>query len=758
MADGPEERTMKKERKIRLTVLSAMLALSCVLFPWGLQSQEAAGNGDPIHALQSKVRQLPEAEADAATVDWLIETPAQKARLSRRGDRDLILCNGLISRTFRLIPNGATHSLKNLATGEEYVRSPRPEAEVVIDGSSYPVGGLEGQPEHGYFRTGWLENMHSPEGAFILRDFDLQPLREHIAWKKTRWISSTQWQRTGLELVFHYTHPGALEGVEVEVHYEIFDGLPLMSKWIVVRNGGTSEIVLNHFTSEIIAHPELNNYVDLPTQWDPPNFYMENDFAFGGSTYADSDRSVFWETDSLYTSQVNWERRTPVVMKSMLRTGPEYRLAPGEQFESFRTYILALDGTDRERNSLSKRKMYRTLAPWITENPIFLHLTSTDEQEVKTAIDQCAETGYEMVILSFGSGLNMEDVSEGNIEKFSRLADYAHGKGIELGGYSLFSSRSIDDRTDVIDVRTGKPGGAKFGNAPCAGSEWGIAYIGHLKRFIELTGFDILEHDGPYPGDFCASTSHPGHDGYGDSQWKQWKLTTDFYRWLRAKGVYANMPDFYLLSGTSKIPIGYREVNWSLPRARQIVLGRQNIYDGTWLKPPSMGWTFVPLTEYHGGGPAATLEPLSEHLEEYRAHMVQNYGSGVQACYRGPRLYDTEETRELVASTIRWYKQYRDILNADVIHLRRPDGRDWDGILHADPKLEIKGFAMLYNPTVEPIRRKIVLPLYYCGLKETAKVSVDEGEYISHGLNRDYEIEVEVLIPANGSVRIKIKE
>ena len=107
------------------------------------------------------------------------------------------------------------------------------------------------------------------------------------------------------------------------------------------------------------------------------------------------------------------------------------------------------------------------------------------------------------------------------------------------------------------------------------------------------------------------------------------------------------MPDFYILSGTSKVGIGYREVNWSLPRAQQLMLGRQNIYDGTWLRTPSMGWTFVPLTEYHGGGKAATLEPLSEHLEDYRAHMVQNYGSGVQACYRGPRLYDTEETRDL---------------------------------------------------------------------------------------------------------------
>jgi hypothetical protein len=38
---------------------------------------------------------------------------------------------------------------------------------------------------------------------------------------------------------------------------------------------------------------------------------------------------------------------------------------------------------------------------------------------------------------------------------------------------------------------------------------------------------------------------------------------------------------------------------WSLPRERQIIIARQNIFDGTWEKTPSMGWMFTPLTVYH---------------------------------------------------------------------------------------------------------------------------------------------------------------
>ncbi len=701
---------------------------------------------------------LPTEQLKAAQKDWLLESPEIKSHVQQLGEKQVTLSNGLISRTIRLLPNAATVSLRNLVTDEEYIRSVKPEALISINGISYPIGGLSGQKEHAYLKSEWLDEMNSLENSFEYQGMEIRELSDHIPWKQTRWIPTTQWKRTGKEVILSYSHSSSsLASVTVEVHYEIYDHLPLLCKWMVVKNKGTQKIRIDHFTSEIIAHPEKNNYVDEPSRWDLPNLYLENDYAFGGFTYVESPNAIYWETDPEYSSQVNWEMKTPCILKSQPALGPEYELEPGKSFESFRTYLLALDGSDRERNGLSIRKMYRTLAPWITENPIFMHMTTTKPSKVKEAIDQCKETGYEMVILSFGSGLTLEDVSEKNIQKYRELADYAHKQGIQLGGYSLFSSRKIGPETDVIDLQTGKPGGAKFLNAPCGLSEWGIDYYQKIGAFLEQTGFDVLEHDGPYPGDFCASTTHPGHDGHGDSQWRQWRQATDFYKELRSRGIYMNLPDIYHLSGSNKIGIGYREVNWSLPREQQILLGRQNIYDGTWLKPPSMAWTFVPLTQYHGGGAAATLEPLADHLPEYEAHMTQNYGSGVQACYRGPRLYDTEETRALVFKQIAHYKKYREILNADIIHLRRPDGRDWDGILHVDPNLETKGYALLYNPSGEEIKRTISLPLYYTGLSESASISIGEEPPSSYTLSREYEVEIEVSIPANGSIPILIK-
>ncbi|MDQ2863782.1 MAG: hypothetical protein M3R50_09090 [Bacteroidota bacterium] len=102
----------------------------------------------------------------------------------------------------------------------------------------------------------------------------------------------------------------------------------------------------------------------------------------------------------------------------------------------------------------------------------------------------------------------------------------------------------------------------------------GACIFTKIKNIFTKTGFDLLVHDGPYPGDICASTSHPGHEGIYDSQWKQWWLSISFYRWLRAKGVYVNAPDWYFLNGSNKIAMGYRETDWSLPRDRQIILER----------------------------------------------------------------------------------------------------------------------------------------------------------------------------------------
>ena len=51
-----------------------------------------------------------------------------------------------------------------------------------------------------------------------------------------------------------------------------------------------------------------------------------------------------------------------------------------------------------------------------------------------------------------------------------------------------------------------------------------------------------------------------------------------------------------------------------------------------------------------------------------------------------------------------------------MIHMRRPDGRDWDGFVHVNPQGREKALAFFYNPLAEAITREIRVPLHYAGL------------------------------------------
>ena len=569
---------------------------------------------DPLQALPP----LTSASSQPIASDWLIAPTRRKAGVYRsESGREVVMTNGLIRRAWRTAPDAATVSFVNLRTGQSMLRGVKPECVVELNGAEWNVGGLAGQPDYAYLNPAWLEQMTASPRAFHFARFEVGKTEAPFAWKAARPSSQGPWPPPGVSLTLAFEPPaGTLPGVEVLVHYEMYDGIPLIAKWLSVRNGSNAELTLNRFTSELLAVVDYESTVDhapLP----PDVLHVETEYAFNGSDARSASRAVNWVPDPQYGSQVNYARLSPVLLEVRPPLGPSAAIPPGATWTSFRTFELAQDSTDRERRGLAQRRMYRTIAPWVTENPIFMHVRRADPQSVKLAIDQCAEVGFEMVIVSFGSGLNMENEDAAYLAQMKSLVEYAHSKGVQLGGYSLLASRRIDDENDVINPKTGRPGDAIFGNSPCLGSRWGLDYFRKLRHFIEATGFDVLEHDGSYPGDVCASTRHPGHRGLEDSQVRQWEQITGFYRWCRARGVYLNVPDWYFLNGSSKTAMGYRETNWSLPRDRQIILGRQNIYDGTWGKTPSMGWMFVPLVEYQGGGAAATLEPLEQHLADY---------------------------------------------------------------------------------------------------------------------------------------------
>ncbi len=663
--------------------------------------------------------------------------------------QEILLSNGIASRRFTLTPDFSCISLQNLYSGEEFLRSIKPEITLTIDGEKYPVGGVKGQFERAFLKAEWLSTFTADQG-FRYLSHEVTSITRSFGWEDHRSRTKRDFPPKGkcLHVTFQSDLP-QLKGIMVTVHYELYDDLPAFGKSFTLYNNSGREILLNEFEAEILAITEHDTNSELSlakTSRAERNIFVTSDIE---NQYTPT---FGYELDPEYTSQVDFNCLSYTKLVSKPQLGPHKRIANGESFDSFTAFMMLYDETDRARRTLQISRFYQTLAPWTTENPIYVHIISNDEEELRAAVDQCVATGFEMIIISFGSDVDMENTSPENIAKFKRIADYAHQNGIEIGCYSLLASRELGKEHDVVNDNI------IFGHSPCLGSKWGEQYMKNIRTFIEQTGFDVLEHDGSYPGDTCASTSHPGHECYEDSLYTQLMTITKFYNECRDKGIYLTVPDHYYLAGNTKCCMGYKEVNWSLPRMHQQIIARQNIYDGTHNKLPTMGWMFVPLTEYHGGGAAATIEPLCEHLDHYRMMLNNNLMAGVQASYRGKRIYDTDETKAMVKDSIDIYKAHRAIFESPIVHLRRPDGRDYDGYLHVNPDLDEKGMLVLFNPLNEDITPKIRVPLTFTGIEGMASVAPYGENAILCPLNRDDTATVQVTVPANDYTWLVIKQ
>ena len=82
--------------------------------------------------------------------------------------------------------------------------------------------------------------------------------------------------------------------------------------------------------------------------------------------------------------------------------------------------------------------------------------------------------------------------------------------------------------------------------------------------------------------------------------------------------------------------------------------------------------------------------------------------------------------RDAVRRWTTWFRANRAILEADVVHGRRPDGRDVDWLLHVAPGTATPALLAVYNPLAAPVTRRIVVDVSLAGLSGTLRVG--EGD------------------------------
>ena len=297
---------------------------------------------------------------------------------------------------------------------------------------------------------------------------------------------------------------------------------------------------------------------------------------------------------------------------------------------------------------LSVRATTRVLTPATLENPIFFHNTNASSAGIRAAVDQMADVGFEMMILSFGSEFDLESTNQTYIQQMHDDIAYAASNGIEVGGYDLIVwTRDPGEWWDAVDPATN----STHGDA-CAASGWIDQLTSLATGFVAATGLAGIETDGPYPGYVCASTNHSHHSGLADSVYQQTLLQGELFRRLRAMNVYIHQPDAYYFQGGAKSTMGYNENQFSLPRWTDLHVSRMTVFDDTYLKLPTQGWMFVPAYGLSCRRRCGRVRSDESELGGVRVGAGSNiWVWGVAACYRGYRLFDSEEARAVV---IKW--------------------------------------------------------------------------------------------------------
>jgi hypothetical protein len=105
----------------------------------------------------------------------------------------------------------------------------------------------------------------------------------------------------------------------VSVNYELYDGLPVMSKWVTVKNHSQSDITINNVVSENLGladHDPYGGYRGREAFKVKPNIHFETDYAFSAGRVKVANRhTVHWESDQDYVTQISWIQDIPNTMR-----------------------------------------------------------------------------------------------------------------------------------------------------------------------------------------------------------------------------------------------------------------------------------------------------------------------------------------------------------------------------------------------------------------------------------------------------------
>ena len=540
------------------------------------------------------------------------------------------------------------------------------------------------------------------------------------------------------------------------VHYEMYDGMPVVVKWLEVSAAEPSDLpqpVVASAALEVLHVPwQLRNRLHVETDYMPGQGVRYGQEATGWYP-ASGDWSANFS--SLTTTGNLWVYDTALMgpwgaddaleywydmgMNETLLSvafpfGPAVTVSPtvppyNGTFTTYRAYELLQDTDDLERSTLGRRRMLRALAPQVTEATGPMYRPDTDDPAaLAAAMDQAAALGFEMFHLGV---LDPTNFTAPNLAALRALVDYGHARGLMMAFYTLLQNPpNMPTDQQAMDPVTGEPQGIA-----CFATDFHAAFRANISAFVAAVGFDFIDTDGPYEQAACGATNHTYHTNAYDSQYAQWYQNVAWYRTLPnmtnprsilGYGLQITAPDPYeLSSGQTSEPLGYTDA-WTQLTDVWESLTTMHVYmhDGTLWKPPPNAYITLQVPGLGNQTDPATANATLAALDWGLASIITAVGRYVEG-----DLADTPAAAALFTTWSTLFDTYRAILAADIIHLRKATGTSWHAYLHADaraPPGTACGFASFFNPTTTPaiLPPAYAVPMYYTGVARGASVSL----------------------------------
>jgi len=218
----------------------------------------------------------------------------------------------------------------------------------------------------------------------------------------------------------------------------------------------------------------------------------------------------------------------------------------------------------------------------------------------------------------------------------------------------------------------------------------------------------------------------------GPNQVLGWEYQKSFYELMRKEGLHGEAAQGFqaFAHGMSRITTtGYNEGDFAALSMRdQIFVNRKAAYKFTCLYRPEQAAASIPVAPWSENEDAPSLMPMEAHSEEYDAYLANTYGYGFEGQLFCKVAYEGPKSKKAICRWLDFWKTHsRFFKNGYLIHVREPDGKRLDAVMHILDDGSRRALVVVYNPAESEQSDMLTLPFDRIGWAVSGWHSISEN-------------------------------